>query len=374
MAEGDRTEAATAKRLQKAAEEGDLLKSRDVATALVVLAGVAWAALFGRSLLVACKGVMAAAFVFDRRDVAGFSPWRPLAEAGGRLAPSLLALFAIALVAGVVSQAGLSGLRWNGALLLPKGSRVNPAAGLGRIFGPQGWQELGKALLKVGLLGGIGYLALRRAAHQTLGLAASDLPGAMGRLGDTLTGTLFAMAAGLVAIAAIDLPIQLLRRSARLKMSKQEIKDERKEADGNPEVKAQQRARARALLGRGVRQVIAEAHVVLTNPTHFAVALRYERGKDRAPVVVAKGRGATALAIRDLAAEGAVPVLEYPALARAVYYTSREGQEVRDDLYLAIATVLAWVFNVNARAGGKAPPPVDVPAGARFDENGVATA
>jgi len=116
---------------------------------------------------------------------------------------------------------------------------------------------------------------------------------------------------------------------------------------------------------------VAEAHVVLTNPTHFAVALRYDRGQDQVPVVVAKGRGAIALAIREAAAEMRVPVLEYPMLARAVYYTSRENQEVRDDLYVAIATVLAFVFNLNAAAGGVAQPPIDVPEGARFDEHGI---
>jgi flagellar biosynthetic protein FlhB len=126
----------------------------------------------------------------------------------------------------------------------------------------------------------------------------------------------------------------------------------------------------RVALSGGVRKAVGEAHVVLTNPTHFAVALRYDRGRDQVPVVVAKGRGATALAIRELAGERGLQVLEYPALARAVYYTSREGQEVRDDLYLAIATVLAFVFGVNAAAGGTQPP-IDVPIGARFDENGI---
>jgi flagellar biosynthetic protein FlhB len=121
---------------------------------------------------------------------------------------------------------------------------------------------------------------------------------------------------------------------------------------------------------RSVRKAVEAAHVVLTNPTHFAVALRYDRGQDKIPVVVAKGRGATALAIRDVAGEAAVPVLEYPALARALYYTTKENQEIRDDLYLAIATVLAFVFNLNERAGGS-PPPIDVPETARFDENGV---
>ena len=119
-----------------------------------------------------------------------------------------------------------------------------------------------------------------------------------------------------------------------------------------------------------MRKAVAEAHVILTNPTHFAVALRYDRGKDQVPVVVAKGRGVLALAIREIAAEAQVPVLEYPAIARAVYYTSKEGQEVRDDLYVALATILAFVFGINVQAGGTAPA-VAVPPTARFDENGV---
>ena len=370
MSDMERTEAPTGKRLDKAREDGDLLKSKDAATAFVVLAGVGWLAMFGPSLLVACKAVMTAAFQFDHGDIEDFSPFRPLAQAGVKLLPSLITLFVISMVAGILSQAGLSGIHWQSKLMAPKASRINPASGLARIFGSQGWQELGKSILKVGLLGGIGYVMLQKASHATLRLAPSDLGGALGNLGDTLTTTLFAMAAGLMVIAGIDLPLQIFRRMARLRMSKQEIKDEHKESEGNPETKAQQRAKARAMLGKGARKAIAEAHVVLTNPTHFAVALRYERGQDAAPVVVARGRGATALAIRELAAENKVPMLEYPQLARAVYYTSRDGQEVRDDLYLAIATVLAFVFNLNAVAGGS-PPPIDVPTAARFDENGV---
>ena len=388
---GERTEAPTPKRLKKAREDGQVLRSKDFGAALVVLAGVAWVAFAGPSLFAACKAVMAAAFHFDHGDLEDFSPWRPLAEAGVKLIPSLLTLFAVSMAAAVLSQAGLGTPEFNGKLLLPKASRIDPAAGLARIFGPQGWIELGKSLLKLVLLGAIGYVMLRRAAHSAIAMSGSDLGPALQSLGGTFTAVLFAMAAGLVAIAGIDVPVQLIRLLAKLRMSKQDIRDEHKESEGNPETKGQQRARARALLGKGARRAVAEAHVVLTNPTHFAVALRYDRGRDQVPVVVAKGRGATALAIRELAAEGAVPVLEYPQLARAVYYTSREGQEVRDDLYLAIATVLAFVFNLNAAAGGGAqgsgdaqhrwngtgggsPPPIEVPAGARFDENGVVAA
>ena len=365
---GERTEAPTPKRKRDAAEQGDILKSREFATALVILAGCGWLALMGPSLVAACREVMASSFTFDRRDVEDFAPFRPLAQSGWKLAPALISLFAVTLVAAIASQAGLGHLSFNGKLLAPKASRVDPAAGLKRIFGAGGWIELGKSLAKVVLLGGIGWHMLAQVAHQSIGLASSDIGAATGALASMFTGVLFAMALGLVVIAGIDLPIQIVRLLAKLRMSKQQVRDEHKETEGSPEAKAQQRQRRHDMARRNLRGSVAEAHVILTNPTHFAVALRYERGTDQVPVVVARGRGVTALAIRELGAEAAVPVLEYPALARAVYYTSREGQEVRDDLYVALATVLAFVFGVNAQAE---PPAVIVPPSASFDENGV---
>lgn len=367
---GERSEAPTAKRKQKAVDQGDLLKSREFATALVVLAGVSWCAFFGPALVRACEAVMAASFRFDRTDVEDFSPFRPLAEAGWQLAPALGTLFAITIGAGIASQAGLGSLRFNAGLLAPKASRINPAAGLKRIFGLSGWIELLKSLLKVVLLGAIGAYMLWSASRLSIGLVANDVPQALGAMGGTLQAILFAMAAGLVGIAMLDVPVQLVRLLQKLRMTKQEIRDEHKESEGSPELKGHIRARQREMAKRSVRKAVAEAHVVLTNPTHFAVALRYDRSNDQIPVVVAKGRGETALAIRELAAEAQTPVLEYPQLARAIYYSSREGQEIRDDLYVAVATVLAFVFGLNARIGGHQPP-VNVPVTARFDENGV---
>ncbi|OQW78152.1 MAG: flagellar biosynthesis protein FlhB [Proteobacteria bacterium ST_bin14] len=367
---GEKTEAPTAKRKQKAFDDGQVLRSREFATALVVLAGCGWLAIFGPALMAACKGLMITSFSFGSGDVDDFQPMRSLAIAGWQIAPPMIAMFAIATLAAIFSQAGLGALTFNGKLMAPKASRINPASGLKRIFGPQGWVELGKSLLKVILLGTIGYYMLWHVSTQSIGLASSDIERSVGALGSMLTGTLFAMAAGLVVIAGIDLPIQIIQLLQKLRMSKQEIKDEHKESEGNPENKAAQRQRRHDLAKRDMRKAVSEAHVVLTNPTHFAVALRYDRGRDQVPVVVAKGRGVTAQAIRELAAESRVSVLEYPMLARAIYYTSREGQEVRDDLYMAIATVLAFVFGINAQAGGT-PPPIAVPESARFDENGV---
>jgi len=369
---GEKTEAPTQKRRDKARDDGQVLRSRDLAAALVMMAGIAWLMFAGPTLLGACKAVMATSFQFTHADVEDFEPFRPLMEAGWKLLPSLASLFAVTIVATIASQAGLGSLHFNAKALTPKPSKLNPASGLKRIFGMQGWTELGKSLLKVVLLGAIGGVLLWRSSRTTMGLAQSDLNSAIGSLGGTFTSILLVMGMGLVLIAGFDVPIQIFQLMSKLKMTKQEVKDEHKESEGNPEAKAHIRGKQREMSRRAVRAAVQEAHVILTNPTHFAVALRYERGQDEVPVVVAKGRGATALAIRELAAELDTPVLEYPQLARAVYYTSREGQEVRADLYQAIAVVLAFVFGLNAGAGGTAQPPVEVPEGARFDENGVA--
>ena len=170
----------------------------------------------------------------------------------------------------------------------------------------------------------------------------------------------------------LDVPAQIFQRMRRLRMTKQEVKDEHKQTDGSPELKAALRRRQIETARNSARKAISEATVVLTNPTHFAVALRYRPEVDAAPVVLAKGRGATAEAIRELAGEHEVPMLSYPQLTRALYYTSRPGQIIREDLYMAVAAILAFVFNLDqALASGQAQPDVEVPAGMRFDASGL---
>lgn len=369
----EKTEAPTPKRKQKAAEEGQVLRSKEFATAAVVLGGVLWLALSGPALLGALKTVMRESFQFGRADIEDFQPLRPILSVGLTLAPSLLTLFAIAIGVAVASQAGLGGANFQPKLFSFKASRINPGAGLKRIFGLTGWIELGKGMLKIALLGSIGAWMLWSMRQETLGLVAGNVESSVAALGWRFILLMLVMSGGLLLIAGIDVPIQIVRLLSKLRMSKQEIRDEHKESEGSPETKAAQRRRMHEVFKGGAKKAVEGAHVVLTNPTHFAVALRYERGQDEVPVVVAKGRGAKALAIRELAREMDKPVLEYPALARAVYYTSREGQQIRDDLYVAIATVLAFVFGVNVRAGG-GPPNVIVPDSALFDENGVRAA
>jgi len=208
-----------------------------------------------------------------------------------------------------------------------------------------------------------------------LGLGSADVRPAIAALGDSFPAAVLTMALAIAAIALIDVPAQAYQRVARLRMTKQEGQEEHKQSEGSPELKGAIRRRQHEVLRGSARSAVQEATVVLTNPTHFAVALRYRPGSDAVPIVLARGRGATAQAIRELAAESAVPVLSYPQLARAIYFTARTGQAIREDLYLAVATVLAFVFNLDAVvAQGGVQPPVDVPAQARFDEKGRAQA
>ena len=367
---GEKTQEPTAKRRKDAADKGDTLKSRELGTALVMISGCAAIAFAGPALVDALKAVMRDSLQFGRADVVDFQPLKPIARAGATLLPVMAVLFAVTIAAAIASQAALGSFGFNAKLFAPKGSRMNPISGLSRMFGKGGLIELGKSLMKVILLGAIGGWLLWSARAESLGLAATDIDAGLARMGATFTTMLLVMSGGLLLIAGIDVPIQLVRLLGKLRMTVQEVKDEHKESDGNPEMKGQLRARQHELLKGGARKAVSESHVVLTNPTHFAVALRYDRGRDAAPMVAAKGRGATALAIRELAAEQGLPILEYPALARGLYYTSKEGQEIRDDLYMAVATVLAFVFGLNREAGG-GPPPVLVPDAAQFDENGV---
>ena len=364
----DKTEAPTAKRRKDAAEQGDILKSRDLSTAMVMMLGALYLSFLGPAFVGSMQAVLKSGLTISRHAALEFTPLESLSNLMRAIAVPVLGLFAVTMFASVAGQAALRSLHFNPKNFGFKASRMNPLAGLGRIFGMQGLIELGKALLKVTLVGAVGAGALWHFSNSIAAMGNEDVIGAVAHVG-SLASTLFLILAfALVVVAGVDVPLQMFQLMRKLRMSKQELKDEHKQTEGSPEMKGAIRRRAREILKNNVRKGMAEAHVVLTNPTHFAVALRYDRAKDRAPIVVAKGKGEIARAIRELAAETNLPVLEYPLLARAVYFTSKVGQEVRDDLYVAIASILAFVFHVDRAALQM--PQVEVPGEARFDEFG----
>ncbi len=368
-----KTEAPTQKRRRDAAEKGDVLQSRELGAAMVVLAGAGWIALAGPLMLGALERMLAGALAIDPAAVRDFDPAGAALAMVGAIALPLLSLFAVTLAAAIGTPAllGSLGFRW-GAIGF-KADKLDPLAGLRRIFGLQGLVELGKSLAKVILLGGVGVWLIMGQTRSLTTLGRGEIVPALAELGHIFVIAIMVMALALAVIAGIDIPAQIMQRGGRLRMTKQEIKDETKETEGSPELKGAIRRRQAEVLRGSARTAITEATVVLTNPTHFAVALRYRPGLDAAPTVVARGRGATAEAIRALAGESKVPILSYPQLARAIYFTTRAGQVIREDLYIAVATVLAFVFNVDeAMRRNAVPPVVEVPPAARFDESGAA--
>jgi flagellar biosynthetic protein FlhB len=259
--------------------------------------------------------------------------------------------------------------RFNIGSAAPKASRINPAAGLKRIFGVQGLIELGKGLAKLGLLGGIAWWWAADRVPGLLVLGRSPLQGQIAFATEAFSSLIGALLLGLLVIAGIDYPLQLFQRNKRLMMSLQDMRDENKQSEGSPEMKSARRQRQRDLARGGVAKAMKEAQFVIVNPLHFAVALTYDPALAPAPVVLAKGRGETALAMREIAGEEGLPLLEYPQLARAVYFTTKPNQMVREELYVAIAALVAFVL---ALKRGQRPrrPVIAVPPELCFDGDG----
>ena len=367
---GEKTLAPTEKRKRDAALKGDVLRSRDLGTAVAMLVGVAWLKFAGPWLLGALVQGTRRGLSWNRSVIEQFDPGAALMTLTLGVLPPLIVLAASVLGAVLLVQLVPSHGRWVGANALPKASRLNPLTGFTRMFGAAGWIEAGKGLAKVLVLGTLAWIWARSHVPALLSLGRrAELSSALGEAWGALTGLLMLLSVGLLAIAMADWPIQWLRRTARLRMSSQEMRDEHKESDGSPERKAAQRQRARQYATGAVAKAMGQAQFVLTNPTHFAVAMAYDPLKAGAPVVLAKGRGDKALAMKDLAAELKVPTLEYPALARSVYFTTRENQVIREELYAAVAAVLAFVFSL--RRGETPPrPAIEVPLALRYDPEG----
>ncbi|MCB2076668.1 MAG: flagellar biosynthesis protein FlhB [Novosphingobium sp.] len=366
---GEKTFLPSAKRKQGAAKKGDVLRSRELATAAAILVGAVWFTAAGPWVLDGLERTVRAGFVWDRAALDHFEPGAMMVSLLMIALPPILILGVAVMVSSLVSQLGFGEGRWVGSNLAPKGSRVNPLSGFKRMFGPNGLIEIAKGLAKIGLLGAIAFVWGRERIDALVTLGRGNLSAQLAYGWDAITTLLFALSAGLLIIALIDLPVQWVRRLFRLKMSHQEMRDEHKESEGAPEKKAAIRDRQRQIAMGGVANAMREAQFVITNPTHFAVALAYDPARASAPIVLARGRGEKALAMRELAAEFEVPVLEYPALARSVYFTTRERQVIREELYIAVAAILAFVVSLK-RGEHREAPSIDVPVALRFDADG----
>lgn len=366
---GEKTFAPTDKRKREAAKNGDVIRSRELATAGSVAVGAVWLLIAGPWLLRLLTGTLQSSFSWDRASLEDFSPGQMLMHTVLTVLPPIAILGAAVIFVSIASQLGFGDGRWVPGNLAPKASRINPASGLQRMFGPNGWIEIGKGLAKVGLLGTIAWVWADGRIQTFALLGRGDLLGQLSWAWDAMVTLFFWLAAGLFLIAMFDLPVQLFRRFSRLKMTLQEVRDEHKEQEGAPEKKAAIKERQRKIAMGGLIPAMQEAQFIITNPTHFSVAFAYDPEKNHAPVVIAKGRGDKAMAMRELAAEYKVPMLEYPALARSVFYTTRERQPIREEHYVSVAAILAFVMALK-RGEKRTAPQVTVPVTLRFDAEG----
>lgn len=359
----DRNLPASERKIRKAREDGQVARSRDLAHLAMVGGGGAILVAFAPALAGWMQKILARGLRFDAKLL---SQPDALTNRLGELAAGwLMVLLVIGAVGiGLALVSGIAAGGWNFTLkpLAPNFGKLNPLSGIGRMFSMDHLSQVGKACVLAILLGTIGAFYLNAHLAEFHDALALPLPAALKHTTQALLGGLALLVLALLVFAAIDVPLQRFMLLKRLKMSHQEMKQEFKDAEGNVEVKAKVKARMREMAKKRMLAAVPGADLVVMNPTHYAVALKYEDSKMAAPRVVAKGADLLALKIRDVAREAKVPVLQSPALARALYAHTEVDQEVPARLFSAVAQVLAYVYQLRAALAGRGPAPKDLPA------------
>ncbi|MCJ8204212.1 flagellar biosynthesis protein FlhB [Pseudomonas sp. RGM2987] len=361
----DKTEDPTEKRRRESREKGEIARSKELNTLAVMLAGAGGLLIYGGGLALDLLEIMRLNFSLPREVLlTPGSMTQHLLHSGKIAIAAVQPILIFLLVAAFVGPISLGGWLFAGGSLAPKFSRMNPAAGLKRMFSTSALMELLKAFGKFLIILFVALTVLQSDIDDILRIAHEPLEKAIIHSVQLVGWSTLWMACGLILIAAIDVPIQLYQSKQKLMMTKQEVRDEYKDAEGKPEVKQKIRQLQREVSQRRMMAAVPEADVVITNPTHYAVALKYDPEKGNAPVLLAKGNDFLALKIREIAVANEVMLLESPALARSIYYSTELDQEIPGGLYLAVAQVLAYVYQIRQhRAGkGKRPEPLkDLP-------------
>ena len=355
--DAEKTEDASPRRLQKAREEGDIPRSRELATFAVLMTGGAGLWITGGSLIGRLESALASGLTLDREQIQNPTVLleRIANDVGGVLLACLPLAFAIMLVA-LAAPMLIGGFNFSSKAFMPNFMKLNPLTGIGNMVSTNSLIELLKAIAKTLVVGAVAWTVIRSETDAVLGLAVEPLGTSTGHLGDLIARTFLYIVGALGVIALIDGPYQIWHYNNKHKMTRQEMIQESKESDGNPQIKGKIRQMQRQMARNRMMQNVPTADVVVTNPTHYAVALKYTDGQAGAPRVVAKGVDEVAAKIRELARENKVALLEAPALARALYKHTEIDEEIPETLYSAVAEVLAYVFQVrNFKAGGRYP-------------------
>lgn len=378
MADGsdlEKTEQATPKRLEKAREDGDVPRSRELGTVTLLLAAGLGMVMMGDQLNSALKNTMSTGLKFDRSTA--FDPAVLIINMSESIYSLLIAFAPFALlliVVAVGSPAFIGGWLFSTKALTPKFSKLNPIKGIANLVSKNSAVELIKSILKTILVGSVSYAVISSDIDPILGLSSLPVKTSIGEVSALMQTGFLLIVSALIVIAAIDVPYQLYQHAHKLKMTKEEVRQEMKELEGNPEIKARIRQQQREMAKRRMMSEIPNADVVVTNPTHYAVAIKYKENDMRAPVVVAKGADVLALKIREIAAEHKIMTLESPKLARALFAHAELDSEIPEALYSAVAEILAYVFQMrlfNNHGGLRPEAPATVPVPEELDPHSI---
>ncbi len=349
----EKSEQPTPKKLDKAREEGQTPRSKELTTTFLLLGGTIGLWVFGTMMIGVLARIMTYSFSLERETI--FDTKKMIIFLSNGLfdgVVSMLPLFAVLLVASIAGPIALGGWLISSKAMAPKFSRMNPLEGLKRMFSLKSLMELVKALVKVLVILTVAVLFLVNYQRDMLALAYQPLESA---LSESLVISILAaiiISAATIIISFVDIPFQIYDHTKKLKMSKQDIKDEMKDSEGKPEVKSRIRQLQREMANRRMMADVPEADVVITNPTHFSVALKYDPDNMETPILLAKGADLVAFKIREIAQAHKIDIIESPQLARSIFYSTEISQEIPSGLYLAVAQVLAYVFQLrNFRRG-----------------------
>ncbi len=366
----EKTEPASPRRLEQAREEGQVPQSRELSAFLVLItgAGVLWLA--GGWMAQRIAGFVSRGLTLDRS--AAFAPEAPttaLAAVAWEALASIGPLLLILMVAALAGPIMLGRLNFSSKALAPDWTRLDPVKGFGRMFSINSVSELVKAIFKSLLISSVVVWVILNEKDQLFALIGQPIEAGLHSVGRTILYSALLIVASMLLIVAADVPFQLWQYQRKLRMSKEEVRREMKELEGDPQLKARIRSQQREIARRRMMAAVPKAQVVVTNPTHFAVALAYDENMP-APRVVAKGRGLIAQRIREIAQESGVPLLEAPSLARALYAHTELDDIIPSALYRAVAEVMAYVYQLNAwlAQGGRPPQaPAELPVPAELD-------
>lgn len=350
----ERTEEPTDKKVRESRKKGQVARSKELGTTFVLIFSAIALLLYGPAIAKGLYNIMGRGLTLNRNETYDttkmFAVWGEMFSE--LLFPMAMFVFIIS-IAGIVGNTLLGGFNFSWEAMMPKASKMSPMKGVKRMLGPQAAIELLKSILKFILVAGFAILLIQTFFYEILHLSIEQIPNSIIHALEILAWMFLALSCTMIVISAIDAPYQSYNHHKQLKMTLQEVKDEYKNSEGDPQIKARIRRTQREMSQRRMMQDVPDADVVVTNPTHYSVALKYDTEKAGAPIVLAKGVDELAMQIRKIAKGNEVPIVESPILTRSLYHTTEVGHQIPDQLFTAVAQVLAYVFQLKRYQKGR---------------------